>query len=50
MDDRILTEMPLDELWAERGLYSRVEIRDPKNELEGRLRRLGADHDPDEPH
>jgi hypothetical protein len=45
MDDRILTEMPLDELWALHQsvasiLASRLETQ--KSELEDRLRRLGV--------
>jgi DNA-binding protein H-NS len=45
MDDRTLTEMPLDELWAlhlsvASILASKLETQ--KSELEDRLRRLGA--------
>ena len=46
MDDRILTKMPLDELWALHQsvasiLASRLETQ--KSELDDRLRRLGVD-------
>jgi DNA-binding protein H-NS len=46
MDDHILTEMPLDELWdlhqsVKSLLASRLETQ--KRELEDRLRQLGAD-------
>jgi DNA-binding protein H-NS len=49
MDVRILTEMPLDELWALHQslaaiLSSRLETQ--KSELEDRLRQLGADAAP----
>jgi DNA-binding protein H-NS len=52
MDDRTLTEMPLDELWALHQsvasiLASRLETQ--KRELEDRLRRLGADAAPNLP-
>jgi len=49
MDDRTLTEMPLDELWVLHEsvaaiLASRLEAE--KSRLEDRLRRLGADAAP----
>jgi DNA-binding protein H-NS len=51
LDDRILKKMALDELWA---LHQRMasilasRLKTQKNELEDRLRRLGADVAPPE--